>query len=612
LREEAMAEIQQRLAQLMPGGTANILLTKADRELQTQAVRYAQFALPTEVANQLNDLFNEDFIGSMGLLGKATRPILNIWKRFMLNLPWRSLRYGINNFMGDFEGVVAGCPGAVRNPEQWKKVWKDLVAYYKGEEISAEMQAMIEAGGISGGYTAAELGKTFGDTPAFRQYLKDIEGLGDKEWTASDIRRLGRKMWGMFMAGEKVNEFRESLLRYKTYLYALEQLKAGKEFGSLELPWAASRRETFEGLTPEMRVAKWSRELLIDYGAISALGRSLRENIIPFYSWFEGNPRRYKRLVENAVLDLKQHWGEDNWRAAAPATRLAASFLLMTAGVALFNMLMFWDDEDAKMGMAEYAKERGYLVVIPPGEKHDVYYVRVAAASRDLLEWAGGIEENVHVWKQFANGQLGLGEAILHVPKSAVNKVVGSMGPLKTGVEIALGRQAFPDVFKPRPIRKRDEALADLFGFGGIYEWGKDFFTPVPSRGGIDPWLSMLSLKHNDPGLGAYNNIRGLRSQFEEQVLNRTWEGGTKTRKSELAYLLRLAHRFGDEKAEERIREELAGMGISQSKIGDMLKGGDPQGGLTKKQRKAFEDWLTPDQRELLDMAQRYYQETFR
>jgi len=608
-REEVMSEITQRLAS-MPSDVFQ--LSRADLELKKQAAFYDSFVMPKDVVDQLNDVHNEGFLGTRGMVGKVVAPVMQLWKRAMLNLPWRSLRYGINNLIGDMEGVIAGCPKVAQGADAWKRVFRDLLAYYRKGEASPELDRAVRAGVLSGGLTQAELKRGFEDLPAYKRFLDLAREQEGKKLGMADAGRLARRLWRLTMSGETMNEFRESLLRYKSFLYAEEQLAAGKKFGSAELPWAASLREQFVGLSPEKQAAKWSRELLIDYGAISAGGQMLRQYLVPFYSWFEGNPKRYKRLVENSVRELKDHWGEDAWKAAKPATRLAASFLLMTGGVAMWNNLMFGGDEEAKKGMPEYAKERGYLLVAPAGEKHDVYYLRVASASRDLLEWAGGIEGNYNTWKQFASGQIGLGDAIGYVPKEAVNKLAGGLGPISSGIQVAFGQQLFPNVFEPRPMRNRDVALADLFGLGGIYEWGKDFFTPVPARRGIDPWLSMLALKHNDSGLGAYQEVRDLRYQFGEQVLNQTWEGGGGTPKSKLAYLLRLARRYKDEKAEDRIVERLGELGVRPGQVRDLLKGGDPLRGLSRANRRAFEDWLTPEQRDKLEMAETYYQETFR
>ena len=607
IKRSVITELASRLMTLPKGSEAVIKVGRDDMTTITEAAGYQLLILPTDISEQLDDLHNEDFVGTAHVINNLIAPVTTLWKKAMLFTPFRAVRYGINNLIGDIEGIMMAAPGVMRGGADWKKTFADLTAYYKDGEMSPELREAVRVGVLSGGITAAELRSTFHDIPAFAAFYDAIDRQEEGNVKAAARMVAGVLMKIPFKYGQQVNEFRESILRYKAFLYYSKGLAKGEDVGS-----GASRIIELEGLTNAEKAARLSREVLIDYEAISALGQVLRRGLMPFYSWTEGNIRRYKRILENVWLEqTNATFGQKAMSAIAPATRISLAVALFTGGIAIWNKLLFWDDDEAEEGMAEYVKTRGFIMVAPPNSAHEASYIRAATATRDMLEWAG-VSEWPDVWRDLRSGQITMAQALAHTPKAAVNKVVGGLGPAKSLAEAAFGKSLFPDIFEPTPMRGIDTALARAWGMDREWMAMKDWFTPVPAKGAGSYWMGLLGVKKNDPGLGAYSQIMDLKARFRQNVLNQEGSADFHTPKSDLARQYRLARKWGDAEAEAKIEELMRDMGMRGSAINKALESANPLMGLSKKNRREFEDWLTPDQRRLLEQANNYYEETFR
>ncbi len=611
LRNELMAEVVQRVMGLPAGAKAVLYFSKEDLAQGARGLKYDWYVLPQEIAAQLNDMANAKFLGTPNEISNMIEPFLNAWKQGMLFTPTRTVRYNINNTMGDLEGVMEGAGLALlRGKEVWKKTFGDLWEYFKTGKKSMELREAIEGGVLSGTITAGEVRTGLRDIPGFEAFYRSMEG--ENATAKTTARQVARLLYKVSIGwGKSASVFREGILRYKAYLYAREILDKGGTMGK-ELPFAASRSVEFEGLKPKQAAAKWARELLGDYDAISAFGQMMRKGFFPFFSWTEVNLKRYKRLFENAFVHGEGTWQRKVLLGTAPARKLAMGLLIWTLGVDLWNWLMLGDDDEAKEGMSKYVKQRGYLAIGPPNAEHEVKYIRVAGASRDLMEWVG-MGQWPDVLADLKSGQTSVGEALLTIPKSAANKLVGGGGPAKSLIELAFGKTLFPDMFEPKAIREKDQFFAQMWGLDEEYKWAKNLFSPVPRRGAGDYIMNLLAVKSNDPGLASYNEAVELKFRFEEKVLNKFGSAGdASSEKSTLARQLRLARRWGDERAEERIQERLAEMGVRPKEIREMLERAKPLYGLSRANQRAFLDWLTPEQRRTLERAETYYQETFR
>jgi hypothetical protein len=70
--------------------------------------------------------------------------------------------------------------------------------------------------------------------------------------------------------------------------------------------------------------------------------------------------------------------------------------------------------------------------------------------------------------------------------------------------------------------------------------------------------------------------------------------------------------KYGDKVAEADARKELQALDTSADKIRDMFKRAHPLGGLAKKDRGAFMQSLSAEERRVLGIAERWYDEVFR
>ena len=96
-------------------------------------------------------------------------------------------------------------------------------------------------------------------------------------------------------------DFREAILRYSAFLYAVEDLQ--KDNGVPSSYWASIKEEVDALSNIYDKAYMLSNDLLGAYDDISIFGQWLRKYAIPFYSWMEVNPKRYFRLIKNAITD---------------------------------------------------------------------------------------------------------------------------------------------------------------------------------------------------------------------------------------------------------------------------------------------------------------------
>ncbi|MBR0167317.1 MAG: hypothetical protein IJQ08_01455, partial [Synergistaceae bacterium] len=117
---------------------------------------------------------------------------------------------------------------------------------------------------------------------------------------------LPRRSWALidkfaWSGVQKFSDFREQILRYATYLSYLEQMQNNN---GIPLNWGASDRDEVMSI-PDLRdrAFKMANELLGAYDQVSETGKSLRDILVPFYSWIEVNAKRYVQLIKNAITE---------------------------------------------------------------------------------------------------------------------------------------------------------------------------------------------------------------------------------------------------------------------------------------------------------------------
>lgn len=568
-----------------------------------------EFVLPLEVADTLNNLYEDK---NPNWIATGAKALTTAWKKWILMNPRRFLKYNFQNFIGDFDALIAGDHRILK---RFNQAFGELIdIFYRDKPMTDDMREFIEFGGLSTQMTIQEL-------PELRN-LEIFQRLSDSP--GADLKRqlnLWQKYWqtvGTFTT------FRESIFRYAAYLHYKQLFNDGGKIN-----YGASIKAEIDALKdPNAKAAKVSTELLGDYANISALGKDMRELVMPFYSWLEINTKRYSRLFRNAF--------DDGWQkgigVSATVAGMKGSFFLakwtvramaLTALVALYNNLFFKDEEDE---LSDFDKNRMHIVI---GRDKDgnVKILTGQSAFADLIEWFG-LNASPTLWREYFDGKSSLADIFGRIPNTdlpafglnptegkiglhpAAMKILRGINPLfKLPFETLSGKTV--PVFDDKSWKVEDKFKNILKSLSLENEY--DFFKKEPSRGYVKSLMEMFITTRN-PEENAYRYIQGEKYKFLETVKGRGASGGYYTAKSMLYRKYKKALRFEDTRSQARIKLEMDKIGITNSDLKNSLEMSNPLSGLNNKDTKEFlNQYLTKRDREIyLPKALKYYEKTFK
>lgn len=553
-----------------------------------------EMVIPEELAATLNSLRDEH---ADSLIEALFEVPMRLWKRWVLINPRRVIKYNLNNLSGDIDAVIAGNPKALR---RMGTAIKELYAVMiRGEAPSARYREAVERGVFDSGLSIQEIPDI--------NILSEFEHLIEKP---SALRRPDRfalsglmKVW---RALQRYTQFRENWLRYAAYLDYVERLEAGE--GMDEIGYGAAVPEMVDAIRdPKDKAALLARELVGDYGAVSHWGQGIRKRYVPFWSWLEINSKRYWRLTSNAYgQGIGQGLRTTGIVGAALGARttayLALRMALMYGLIHLWNNLVFGDDEDDLD-----PEERARLhLLLGRSDDGQIRMLRIQGAFGDALSWFG-FEDVVDAVSEIEKGRAGFGEVLAAIAKAPVNKIASGLTPvLKTPLELATGQTFWPDVFRPMPIRDEWRHLMRTFSLEHEY----DLVFDKPSRG-YGQSLSDAVVYSRDAGEIAYNRMKSMAYDWLRREKGREGAAAASTPRAEALYEWRLAKRYGDAQAERAARERLRELGVTGDDLEASIKRAHPLGPVAIKDRRAFLDTLTADERKQLDQAIEWYRETF-
>lgn len=443
--------------------------------------------LPKEIVDQLNAAEKPKPVGKVA---GAAQALMRGWKVWTLLNPKRALGYMIRNVTGDIDPLIAGAPEALKNVP---RAIKELDRYYRGQRLSlsSDLKKARDLGVISSGLTAEEI-PDVKDLAVFRRFYKSR--ISPASIPAN-----------YFEIVKNFNEFRESTLRYATYLHYKDALQSGtlNHYGG-------AKKGIVEALKRDMGIdvaaAHVSRKTMGDYGDVSVAGDWVRKNAIPFYSWMEVNATRYPKIIVNAAKA-----GDFKSGAAAAAAVSAAALLRVGA---LYATLWAWNnlvrpDEEEDLGNYDRANPHINLGRTPDGS---VRVMRNVGAVGDLLEWFG-LNTLASLWPQYQAGQITATDLLAEMAKDPLNKVVGGIRPDVKGVaEVLSGQSYFPDATNPRSV-ERGEAAAGVFGLVDEYKAAKGKLTGSGERARPN-YLARAMVGVVDPKRNALNDTYDLREKF--------------------------------------------------------------------------------------------------
>ena len=186
--------------------------------------------------------------------------------------------------------------------------------------------------------------------------------------------------------------------------------------------------------------------------------------------------------------------------------------------------------------------------------------------------------------------------------QSPVNFIVQGLTPqVKVPAELATGRTLFPDVFKPGTIRDRGLYLSRSLGLENEYK----VLAGLPSRG-YEESLKTFFLYSSDPGQGSYSDIQEVKRRWLKEQ-GKGAEGFWLTPKGNALYNLKLAIRYEDLEATNKYMYEYYSLGGTAKGIEESLDRMHPLSGLSKQDKRLFEQSLSMDQVKRLGKALEFY-----
>lgn len=547
--------------------------------------------LPEEVADTLSMLRREEV---EGLFEHFVKEPVRLWKRWVLVNPRRFLKYNLNNVTGDLDAVLAGNPKLLRHVG---KAGRELADVMRGKaRPSDRYQEAVARGVFDSGLSIQEI-------PDINQ-LAPFERFAEKKGKLDKYAAMPlRKAWNALQGS---TQWRENVFRYAAYLDYADRLEGGESQSSVG--YGASRPNMVDAV-PDLkdRAALLSRDLLGDYGAISHYGSSLRQTVIPFWSWMEINTRRYWRLTGNAYSQgvgkgIAVGGGMAISAGARTTAYLAIRMALVYGMLSLWNGLFFPDEEDE---LGEAQRQQMHLI-LGRNDNGEIITMRTQGAMSDALSWFGlsAIGKAAH---DYELGRGSLWSILSAAPKAAINKVATAVSPIITvPVEAATGKKIWPDVFNTRSNRDPWRNVFSTVSLENEY----DLAMGKPSRGYARSWQE-AAIYRKDPGEIAYNEARGVAYDWLKREKGQEFAGGFTSKRSEAARDYRTALKFGDQESADKSLNEMIALGVDSGDFSAMVKRAAPLGPIAKKDRQAFIDQLTPDEYQTFQRAQRWYDETF-
>ena len=564
---------------------------------------FPPIVVPREVARQLEQISVMDKPGPVSRVAKET---LNWWKRMQLQAPQSILRYNLRN-ASEVDKVLSLNPTSLRYiPEAVDHLAK---LYGRDERAPQSVRDWADRGGAS----LIQVNE-IGDVPELQRLSRLIDRSRQK-LGVSTVADLPRRLWSGYWekAGVATN-FRESILRYATYLDYLDQVGKGK---GTPRNFGASTPEEITGiLDPKDKAYRLSADLLGDYADVTPAGQWMRSHVVPFWSFQELNARTYIRGIRNLA--------RDNGLAAAtaktliPALAVRSPLLAMRLGrIALFvygaraltqafNHTMFPDEEKS----LPPELQRQVHVVLGKDKSGKVRYFNRLGTSGDFLEWFGAdaVDQDL---LDVLNGRRTLKEVGADYLKSPINKVMQGIRPeAKMPFELAVKKTLYPDATKPRRLNAdndRLEYIADAWKLGDVYRWATG--KPSDQRVSMAEKAAGAVLYRSDPDQAAYYRILDEKDRFRASKGLATGVDGADGARANALRMLKQSMRFKDENAAVRYLVEYVKWGGTGEGLQSSLKAMAPLHGLNHADLGEFYKGMREEDRQAVVAANRYYQD---
>ena len=597
--------------------------------------------IPENLAKELNNIghYKEG-----NVVGDAFRGVNNAWKRWVILNPWRATKYMLNNLTGDLDAVISIAPGALktapkRSVQLWNKMWKNQST----PEFDALYNKAMEKSVLQSGMTLEEI-PDVKKLPALRLLQAT---LNDKHpfWKRPD-KMVSEAFDTYWRNTNMLNIWRESVLRLSAFDYWMKKVNtSGKR------QYGASDRATIDQMYEAVKegklelddvAARLARDTLGDYGNVSQAGQWMRRTTHPFWSWVEINVPRYYHLFKNIAAEgsAKDIAGQ----AAYTGAKLAGKTAWKAAKVYAFSQAFFaavnlhnktlYPEEDKLIN-----KAKGELYLITPFRNDDGSrrVVRFSGALSDALSMFGLLDYLRDI-PELIQGKQQAKDVAWQVLSSVPEQAWQRLGPgIKAPPEIVFQRQTYPraltenwpksarDVLTTgRPVRSGAQQAWKYLALDWAYNgYKRAIGEPFPQR---DAALADLISTSVDTNQAAYYAIREKAFDFMREHDRENPPPSQYKDKANAAYFFKVASQIDDKDAakywfkqymeysKKDYAEEVAYgnekkdfFTWSLDNLNKSIEASAPLGALKERYRAAFIQTLTPEEKEMLNAAMRWY-----
>lgn len=635
-RELTSEDLQQQLARL---GMDGVRLMPEDLKETLMAGNRETWIVPARVAEGLRGIADRE-TRTTGEIDAAMKWALGKWKGWKLFMPWNHIRYEYGNVVADVEKIFSATPGTFKSMPE---AAREIRAFWLGGEPSADLRAALKDGVINS-ITAQEMSGL-----VRLRAFKEFESTAEKVWNT--IKRRGSSAllqpiaaplgMGDFSSPE-LSAFREAVFRYANFKHNLGRLRAGErpDYGGAYNRDIDAMQDSKPGANDraQRQAGQISKATFGDYGDISVLGQTMRDKLIPFYSWMEVNFKYHANLFRN-LRDMVRANEVSKIEAAGKGARAAATFAagfgaraaggfvlrlaLPYVAVALWNgglgaVAGAWDEDDEIEKELSEEDRRRFHIILGRNADGTVNIVYGQTALIDIMKWFSGANFMQQAGS-YLNGKTdfttALGEWRDNLVPDFLNNTVGSFGPYaKIPVTLATKKNPFPDVTDMRTVPAYDMRrviigqIADDFTADQIERIvSKDYYAARD----FGTWAKQLVLqvRQRDPEAWAFYAIKDKAAEFVERQTGTKRESSYDAPDQQVLRNFRRAIYKGDVEKATQFYQRLLDYGYTADRFKQSIRAQEPLAGLPKENglRAAFVAGLTPDERRLLDRAQSYY-----
>jgi hypothetical protein len=635
-RELTSEDLQQQLARL---GMDGVRLMPEDLKETLMAGNRETWIVPARVAEGLRGIADRETRTS-GEIDAAMKWALGKWKAWKLFMPWNHIRYEYGNVVADVEKIFSATPGTFKSMPE---AAREIRAFWLGGEPSADLRAALKDGVINS-ITAQEMSGL-----VRLRAFKEFESTAEKVWNT--IKRRGSSALlqpiaaplglGDFSSPE-LSAFREAVFRYANFKHNLGRLRAGErpDYGGAYNRDIDAMQDSKPGANDraQRQAGQISKATFGDYGDISVLGQTMRDKLIPFYSWMEVNFKYHANLFRN-LRDMVRANEVSKIEAAGKGARAAATFAagfgaraaggfvlrlaLPYVAVALWNgglgaVAGAWDEDDEIEKELSEEDRRRFHIILGRNADGTVNIVYGQTALIDIMKWFSGANFMQQAGS-YLNGKTDFPTALAEWRDNLVpdflNNTVGSFGPYaKIPVTLATKKNPFPDVTDMRTVPAYDMRrviigqIADDFTADQIERIvSKDYYAARD----FGTWAKQLVLqvRQRDPEAWAFYAIKDKAAEFVERQTGTKRESSYDAPDQQVLRNFRRAIYRGDVEKATQFYQRLLDYGYTADRFKQSIRAQEPLAGLPKENglRAAFVAGLTPDERRLLDRAQSYY-----